>query len=195
MLTDEEWANRRALLAAGDFDPSTFRDAGGPIRGISHLLALALAAMDLDVLRRSTIRSLLPRYAAPKFNGTNHVRRPAGVISRSINTAYRMFEEQGWIERITDGELLLVRVLDRESLFGWVVHAVDLTTERAAHLLDVAHTVQQLQRERVPVDVHGTIAEFRRQELLALKRLMEAAPGSLTRERGRVVLVPKGRPL
>lgn len=177
-----EMRRHLALTAQGEV---TRRDGEQNLRGISHLIALALTVMEIDVVRRTTIRALLPegaRKPGQSFNG----------ITIAYQRAIRRFETAGWITRIgTD----LIGVNDPESLFGWVVNSQDVTPERAMTMLRIGVAAKAAAEETAPVNETEHMAEVRRQELLALTRLMQRAPGSVTNTRGRVRVVPKSSAL
>lgn len=150
-----------------------------PIRGISHLVAQALVLINLPTVHRDTLRALMPQAKT---------RATKTTVGMQFNRALRKFSSWRWITRSDDG---LIGVEDVEALANWFTIAVDATNDRAATTLDLARAITHL---------HDTIAagdadELRRQELMALHRLMQTAPGAITRERGRVRVTPKSNPL
>jgi hypothetical protein len=157
------------------------------MRGIGDLAAIALIALDLDVVRRSTISALLPRGDGKKN------RQIGGALRR----AWRRFEHLGWASR--DGDF--IRVHDRNGLRCWIDQGADATPERAASLLSVEAAVRVINaRLEEGTAVSGWDAatarrhdEVRRQELIALDRLMQAVPAGTARPGVRVV--PRGRAL
>lgn len=164
---------------------------GPPVRGISDLVAVALVALRLDTVRRSTIRALCPQQGLHKETG-----RPVS-IGPYVKSAIHRFEHRGWIKR--DGDFL--HVLNRDGLSRWVDQGVDIADERAAVMLSLEAAVDRINtrldegRAVSGWDAETTRrhAEVRRQELIALDRLMKAAPGATARRGVRVV--PKGRAL
>ncbi|MGI5162745.1 hypothetical protein ACQEU3_47065 [Spirillospora sp. CA-253888] len=177
--------SRQESVVRGDFPDGPGR------RGISDLVALALVTLDLDTVRRSTIRALCPQQPAPMTDG----RIPKQTISTAINRACRRFELKGWISR----DDAFVRVHDRDALRSWIEQGIDVSDERAASLLTVGRAVEQINaRLGEGTAVSGwnaetarRHAEVRRQELIVLQRLMQAAP---TRQAS-VRVVPRGRAL
>lgn len=172
---------------------SEFADGKPPTRGISDLVAVALIALDLDVVRRHTIRLLLPegeRVPSPSGGTRNQVRD-------ALNRAWRRFEHIGWITR--DGDF--IRIHDRDGLRSWIEQGVDLDDERAATMLEVQSAVAEINaRLDEGTAVSGwdaetarRHAEVRRQELIALDRLMRAIPGGTARPGVRIT--PRGRAL
>jgi hypothetical protein len=162
-------------LRKGEFD------SGLPIRGISDLVALALAVLELSIVRRSTVRLLCP-------DGER--------VSKAFGRALRTFEQAGYIQR--ENEYL--RVLNRGGLLSWIQEARDLTPQRARSLLNVQAAVSRLNAETINADpaksaLTPSTAEIRRQELIALSRLMEAGPGSSSTGKGAVRIVPRSRSL
>jgi hypothetical protein len=149
---------------------------GPPTRGVSDLVAVALIALNLDTVQRSTIRAL-----CPKQDGGRH----GDPISAAFRRALRKFEHFGWINR----EGALIHVQDREAMCAWVALGVDVTDERAATLLAVREAVRQI-NDAEAVHQH---AEVRRRELIALQRLMQAIPAGTARPGVRIV--PRGRAL
>lgn len=166
---------------------------GPPRRGVGDLVGLALVALDLDTVRRSTIRALCPAKPLPLPDG----RLPKGSIPNAINRAYRRYEANGWVTR--DGAF--VHVHDRQGLRRWIDQGVDSTDERAAAMLALGTAVEQINAR---LDEGSAVsawdaetarrhAEVRRQELIALTRLMKSIPGGTARPGTRIV--PRGRVL
>lgn len=166
---------------------------GPPMRGISDLVAVALVALDLDTVRRSTVRALLPAQGVQRETGES-TKMP---IRDYMRFALRRFERRQWIRR--DGAF--VHVLSRSGLRAWVSQGVDISGDRAATMLAVQEAVRQINAD---LDSGALVsgwdaatrrrhAEVRRQELIALQRLMQATPGGTARPGVRIV--PRGRAL
>jgi hypothetical protein len=144
--------------------------------GIGRTVAFALAALDLDVVQRTTIRRLLPvgttRRSGP---GRAEARRRKGDTQGSVNRTsetfgirLKKFEDRGWIAR--DGVLL--RVINRAALLDC---ALGGQQDTPLPLLQVAETIEEIrrdQRNREVLALSGLI-EQRRRELQALARLMQ----------------------
>lgn len=164
-----------------------------PLRGISDLVAVALIALNLDTVRRTTIRNLCPAQGAHRETG-----QPTKLpIRQYVSNAIWKLERRGGVRR--DG--LFVHVLDRDALRSWIDQGVDLTDERAAEMLNVEEAARKINaRLDEGTAVSGWDAEtarrhteVRRQELLALDRLIRAMPGGTARPGVRIV--PRGRAL
>lgn len=149
-----------------------------PARGISHLVAQALVLIDLPVVQRDVIASLMPDKDVTKGTKT--------TVAMALKRALRQFHKWKWIDRRDDD---LIAVLDRESLTQWFEIAEDVTDRRAQTTLNIAKAVATLNAQIAA----GDVDELRRQQLHVLQRLMETAPGSVTNERGKVRLVSKPR--
>ena len=164
---------------------------GPPRRGIGDLVAVALVVLNLDVIHRSTVRALCPDKMMPRADGS----MPKSKVNTQVNRAYRRFEANGWARR--DGAF--VRVHDRAALRSWVEQGVDISDAHAATMLSVEQAAKRINTDlETGAAVSGwdaatarRHAEVRRQELIALQRLMQAAP---TRSPG-VRIVPRGRAL
>lgn len=147
-------------------------DDGAPQRGVSHLAAMALVVMDLEVVRRHTLGALCLANtvkAAGTKNGPGH----------AFGRALRNFERARWAVR----EGKFVRVLDVDALFDWVRTGVDVNSERAMSLLNVAQAAKVVAAAPIAT-VPADELEARERELKALDRLMRNAPGAITNARG-----------
>jgi hypothetical protein len=141
--------------------------------GRSQDIAFALFALRLDVVTRSTLRALLPagtnrRIPRPDLPSRSDDPRRIGSVKRNnISTQFsrilQQFEENGWITRSETH----VRVVHRSALGDWVRKA-DAPVDR---ILNLSETLVEI-KNRLGFD-----EEQRRRELLAVKRLMEIAPG------------------
>lgn len=194
-----------------------------PWWGVSQTVALALAALDLDVVHRATLRALLPagrtrkpRRASSK-PGAASLRRVNGLdagskyliergmatgfapieqirnksknqMSEKFQRALKGFEDRGWLVR--GEEYVLVR--NRRALLDWATAAAcpDWLVFPLGDAIDQINEDLKLARAMTPKAL-----EQRRQELLAIKRLMEEGFGDNWSGRGSVRLVPKSRPL
>jgi hypothetical protein len=146
-------------------------------RGISDLVAIALCALDLNKVHRRTIAALMPEGQRP------------GQVQMAFRRALRRFDQYGWIVR---GEHV-VTVVNRPALLDWVKQGVDFDPARAAALLRVHVATKDIERLLLDKSEPARETELRRRELLALKRLMEQAPGATPTGRGSVRLVPRGQ--
>lgn len=146
-----------------------------PRRGISHLVAEALVLLDLPTVHRDVIGSLLPDVGTPNVKNT---------VKMQFSRALRKFHGWKWIDRGADG---LITILDRDALVRWFTIAEDTDAYRAATSLNLAGAIQRMKATAES----GGIDELRRQELLAMQRLMASAPGAATNERGTVRVVPR----
>lgn len=170
-------------------------DDGPPRRGIGDLVAVALIALDLETVRRSTVRALLPSQTFHHETGEPTSNR----IGQFINRALRRFERNDWISR--DG--LFIHVHNRDGLRSWVDQGVDLTDERAARMLNVREAVEQINARLEDgsatsgwdAETARQYAEARRRELIAIQRLMRAAPNASGPGRTGVRIVPAARVL
>lgn len=155
---------------------SLARNGMKPIRGISHLVAEAIVLLDLDEVHRDTIYSLLPDRKESK---------------EQANKAIRKFDQWGWIHRTQEGT---IRVLDADGLTNWFTAAEDSSDAHARTVFNVAAAIQ-LTNAATEASDSVSDRDLRRRELLAMRRLMETAPGSVTNARGTVRIVPKAATL
>jgi hypothetical protein len=161
--------------------------------GVSHSVALMLAALDLDVVHRSTLRALLPagrtRFLGTSASYVRHVERGHGssvnVISKKFQRALWIFEDAGWIVR--GEEYVLIR--NRRGLLDWAVKAEPPDWVR----FPLEDAVRQVNRDLAAAQrLSPRAVEQRRRELLALKRLIDEDFGA---GKGRVRLLPRSKPL
>lgn len=145
-----------------------------PFRGTSHHIAQALVLLDLPTVHRHVLEYLLPDVPGSSKDARTTV----------VKAACRKFSAWGWIKRDDNG---LIAVLDSDALAQWFEIAEEADERRAASTLDVVGAVQRLNKEIRS----GNTDELRERELIALQRLMQTAPGSITNERGNVRLVAK----
>lgn len=198
-----------------------------PKWGVSHTLALAMTALDLDVVHRSTLRALLPKGRVRpghdrtgltgRAAGRNVIRRTQGLdaasrhlielglasdpttyttrtdssntMSDAFQKALARFEREGWISRGTT----FVLVRDRRALLDWATSSAPPED----FVLDLAGAIQRI-NDDLANDVSMTVKaqEQRRQELLAIKRLMEQHFGSRNWSgRGSVRFFPRSHTL
>lgn len=162
----------------------------GPARrGISDLVATILTVLDLDTIRRSTIRSLCPVKNFHPETGDP----VKGSVGSSIGKALHRFERNAWVQR--DG--LYVHVKDRDGLRSWIDQAVDACEDRAAILRGVLQAAAEINTRIEDGSVISAwdaeqarrYAEVRRHELEAIDRLMRQAHTRIPARR----LVHKGR--
>lgn len=152
----------------------SFADGREPIRGISDLVAIALCAMQLTEVHRSTIRMLMPEGKSRR------------QVTVKVSTALSRFEKYGWVRRTRS----TVMINNRAGLLSWVTQGADYEDDRAATLLRVRVAARDI--EQILATEADDNTELRRLELLALKRLMEDAPGAHSKGRGAVRLIPRG---
>ncbi len=150
-----------------------------PARGVSHLVAQALVLLNLNVVHQDTISALVPDIDAGPMKNT---------VQMAFRRALRKFNNWKWINKSDDG---LITIVDRNALTTWFTMAEDVNAERAATTLNIARAVSRINAAILA----GDTGEVRRRELIAIKRVMESAPGSITNARGSVRAVPRSNPI
>jgi hypothetical protein len=156
-----------------------------PLRGTSHLVALALHVLDLPVVFKTTLRALIPEEG--RTTGKNN------KTSLKVQRALRVMEAVGWVRLIRNPDPNLpglIEVVDRDSLLGWVTGAQDPHPDITYRLLEVGRSAQRLVAE---MERDGLDDQHRR-ELAALSRLM-ARPPAPSYFRRPVRVVPSSSPL
>lgn len=197
---------------------------GNPAWGATHTLAAGITAIGLDVVHRGTLRALLPEGETklrgragrnPQGRNLAAVRRVNGLdaqskhlielgqmvgyarnetsgksrnrMSERFKKALNYLEDRGWIARGTK----FVMVRDRIALAD---HATTADPP-AGWALDLARSIEAIRVDlENPSDAGVRELEHRRQELLAIQRLMEQGFGTHNWSgRGSVRFLPRSR--
>jgi hypothetical protein len=156
-----------------------------PKWGVSQTIALALAALDLDVVHRSTLRAMLPTGATPlrkvrlgRVRGASTGRTPGLLgpkrknnMSDKFQRALSLFEGSGWVVR--GEQYVLIR--NRRALLNWAA----ASDPPDWLVLPLSSAIEAINRELTEdPEMNAKAVEQRRRELLALQRLMEEGFGS-----------------
>ncbi len=193
-----------------------------PKWGASHTLALALVALDLNVVHRATLRALLPagrvqpgKLHDDRTGGRNVIRRMNGldgasrhlielgaradesmrVQADSSNAMSEIFKKA--LKRFEVNEWITrgsvyVLVRDKRSLLDWATSA----RQPESFTLDLIAATQRIKDDLEDLDLTAKALEQRRKELLAIQRLMEQGYGSRNWSgRGSVRFLPRSRTL
>lgn len=184
--------------------------------GVSHTIAIALVALDLPIVSRSTLRNLLPA-GKRTHHGGRPTADPRGVRIRGVGRTgrnTRRLIELGSEMTVEGGQNIneitkrfqdalarmeasgwlsrgreYVLVADKRSLLDWAMSA-ELPSSIDLSLQESLNAL--LAQPEKPVTDRA--AEQRRRELMALKRLMEEGLGSKWSGKGSVRFVPRSSP-
>lgn len=178
----------------GDTDDQT----AGPKFGASHVLALAMAMLDLRIVHRATLRALLPdgvrsRHASTMEVKAERIRRGERPEKTENNTSTRFqyalyrFEKLDLITRGQD----FVLVKNPRGLFDWAMSVE--WPERV--VINVGDAIAEIERSLRQDQSPAGVVEQRRQELIRLQALMEQGMGDRWSGRGSVRFVPRSRTL
>ena len=163
--------------------------------GTGRRTAYALAIFPLDVVHRATIRAMLPAGQTGSYRTSAQMRRKSltgnrGSVNRTsvkFQDALRDFARLNWIDR---GQQFL-RIRERGALLDFAMADLDQVPHQFICLDDaIAEVKRVIQQDIEP----PPSVEQRRQELLALQRLMAAHVGGVHWSgRGSVCFVNKGQ--
>ena len=187
-LQPEWWNNRGVDRGSNTGDRA--------IIGVRRMTAFALAAVDLDIVHRGTVRALLPsgrvKLAGPAAQRESIERygrlATRNATSSAFKAALKQFEDNGWIVRGSE----FVMVKDRESLRQYGCRdAVELPEK----LLQLESAIDEVWRQINESDGQSDKwVEQRRKEILALMALMNSPVTGANRSgKGSVRFVPRGR--
>lgn len=168
--------------------------------GVSIRTAYGLAVIGLPVVHRGTVRAMLPAGQLRDYPLQQHLTReskmnPHGrsgrinVVSKNFQKALSDFDRDGWISR--GEEFVLIR--QPRMLLDFVGNWAQF--DQLSFLLDIRSAVAQVRQDMdIAQAKPGKWVEQRRQELIALARLMDAPVTGQNRSgKGAVRLIPKGR--
>ena len=157
------------------FPPESYDNQGAPATvGIGRKVAYALAALNLDVIQRKTIRALLPAGPRRDMGLESSIRsfrtgkqlQSYNLVSKHFGYNLRKYEDWGWITR---GHIL-VAVHDRGALLDHAMHGLEQLPPR---LLELQQAIDQIHADEAEA-ADDRLIEQRRKELKALMRLMQA---------------------
>jgi len=155
-------------------------------REISGITAYAIGIFPLDVVRRSTIRMMLPRGRTGAAQRARSGKGHRNVISGKFGDELRQLEGRGWIGRGEEH----VAVVARASLLGYARSQL----RHSADLIAALHESVAAVAAGLPEETTAAGRAQRQAELRALQQLMEQAPGTGPHSgRGHVDLVHKPR--
>ncbi|MFJ9633810.1 hypothetical protein ACIRU8_39560 [Streptomyces sp. NPDC101175] len=150
-------------------------DATGGV-GVGRKICYALAVLGLDVVQRSTIRTLLPP-GTRKVGGSiaQQTKRQSGKaglaktnrVSAMFQQRLNQFEDWGWISK---GHILIA-VHDRQALLD---HALQGEGNLPPRLLDLDRAIARIREDQAAAEPDDRLIEQRHKELRALMRLMQA---------------------
>lgn len=153
------------------------RAAEMPALGLRRAAALALGALGVEAVQRSTLRALLPKgetkRRGPVARERWHLGDKAGLgknkTSMAFGQALQEFERQGWVERTPES----VIVRDRQALLGY---ALEHQSAAPRDLLNIKGAITairaDLRQARDTADQEQL--EQRRDEIRALLYLLHA---------------------
>jgi hypothetical protein len=157
--------------------------------GPARRTAYALACLGLDVVSRSTLRSLLPdgsRRRLPEQTIRQHRERrvdPTRGVNRvtvKFQDALRAFDQQGWIRR---GQKYVL-VVERQALLDYALDGLRFMPKQ---LLQIETTIDQLNEELRTAQMTVAAIEQAERERHALMALMRnGTPGAKWSGRGSV---------
>jgi hypothetical protein len=177
--------NNDRSVPSGNYDG--YDPVGGV--GVGRKVCYALAVLGLDVVQRSTVRSLLPpgtrRVGGSVARQTKRLSGKAGLPKTNRTTAafhekLSQFEEWGWISR---GHILIA-VHDRGALLD---HALQGQRSLPPRLLDLDRAIARIREDQAEAEPTDRLVEQRRRELQALMRLMQAPVTGVNRSGTRSV--------
>lgn len=162
--------------------------------GVERRTAYALAVFPLDIVHRRTIRAMLPVGQTGGVRSTNQrLRRSRGNSAGHNRTsvhyqdALRKFARQNWIDRGQE----FIRIRERGALLDFALH--DLTTV-PAHALHLHAAIEAVRAELAKEGQSAASVQQRRNELLAVQRLMNSAiQGKKWSGKHSVEFINKGR--
>lgn len=160
-----------------------------PHRDVIGLTAYAIAVFPMEIVRRSTIRALLPR--GKTVNHPTAEEKKAGKVSRNTTSAAFMdglknLERKGWIRRGPDYIIITARLP--------LLRYARSTLRASPYLMAAVHKAAGVIAASLPPGVTVAEQSQREAELRALQRLMEAAPATGPHSgRGHTDLVHKPR--
>ena len=174
----------RCLIAPPDYGRYLSR------REISAIVTYAIAIFPLDVVRRSTLRAMLPRghtKGHPTAQERKHSNKSSvNVISACFGEALRSLDRSGWIERREDCVITLQRDRMLQSATRQLADAPELVTALRASLAGVA--------AGLPEELTPAGKAQREAELRALRQLMQETPASGPHSGRGYVIVHGARP-
>lgn len=169
---------------------------------VTHRAAYAIAILGLDIVARSTIRSMLPTGVVVSYGLSKRLSRSLrkgdrstggrNKTSEAFGRALRKFEQNGWIQR---GRVFIL-VKDRAALLdyavGWLLTLPKELANVDSQLVDVESGIQCIKSEIEDATLTEKAIMQRRQELEALMLLMKnGIGGSRWSGRGSVRAIPK----
>jgi hypothetical protein len=160
------------------------------------IIADFLARSQLEYCHRGTLRALLP--VGTIRSSTSHNRRKNYMSGRTnqsgknrtsirFQDALRMLEQEGMIQRGTE----FVQVLNPGGLSEIVRRSRPISQDRLAY---VDRAISRVRAE-IEAEQRPRVVELRRQELLALQRMMTDVRGEQWSGRGAVRFVSRGKTL
>ncbi|WP_282790913.1 hypothetical protein [Streptomyces sp. CC224B] len=157
--------------------------------GVGRKVAYALASLRLDVVQRSTIRSLLPvgtqQIGASRAQQAQRLKGKSGLVkknrtSKLFQQKLNQFEDWGWISK---GHVLIA-VHDRGALLD---HALQGQRDLPTRLLDLERAVAKIREDQAAAEPDDRLIEQRYKELRELMRLMRAPVTGVNRSGTRSV--------